>query len=59
MIIKKDEKKLPRILNPNFKIKKEEDHGIEIAFSVRTLQEYQTKIKNQTNASQKLQAKKN
>ena len=40
--IKKDKKKLPRTLHPNIKIKKEEDHVIEMAFSFRALQEYQT-----------------
>ena len=39
---KQDKKKIPRTSHPNINIKKEEDHIIEIAFSARTIQEYQT-----------------
>ena len=39
---KNDKKKVSRTLSPNIKIKKEDDHSIEIAFSVRTIQECQT-----------------
>ena len=31
-----------RALNPNIKIKKEDDHGIDMALSVRAVQECQT-----------------
>ena len=43
--IKKDKKKIPKSLDPNIKIKKEEDNGtIEMAFLVRTIQGYQTNV---------------
>ena len=57
--IKQDKKKTPRTSNPNIKIKKEEDHIIEMVLSVRKIQEYQTNDKEQANAFPKLLDKKN
>ena len=38
----RNNKKVSRRLNPHIKIKREEDHGIERAYSVRTIQECQS-----------------